>query len=84
LKPIELFKDGKEPARPYSVIRTLTDDARLEEEPAIESDMIKKARKLGGDALIFDPMTETGYDIAPFMWGAKKSFLYRAKVIKYN
>lgn len=83
-KQIEIFKDGRLPSKPYSVIGSVTDDARLEEEPAIEAKMKKQAIKMGGDALIFEPKTETGFDVHPWGWGAKKSYLYKANVIKYQ
>lgn len=83
-KQIEIFLDGKEPAQPYKVIGSLTDDSRLEEHPAIEAKKVKKARQMGGDALVFEPKVETGIDVGPFAWGAKKSYLYKAKVIKYE
>jgi len=83
-KQIEIFKDGAKPTRPYVELGSLADDARLEEEPAIEAKMKKAALKMGGDALIFEPKSETGFDVHPWGWGAKKSYLYKAKVVKYQ
>lgn len=84
-KPVEVFRDGQEPSRAYTVLQTLVDDGREEEAAEIEAKMVKTARRLGADALLFDPVKESGYE-APHPWafGVKKTFLFKAKAVKYQ
>ncbi|MBI2926385.1 MAG: hypothetical protein HYY24_11880 [Verrucomicrobia bacterium] len=84
-KQVEVFRDGKEPSRPYTVLESIADDGREEEEPTIEAKMIKKAQRLGADAILFEPKKESGYEATPIWWGGvKKTYLYKAKAVKYQ
>ncbi len=84
-KQVEIFKDGKEPDRNYTVLRTLMDDGREVEEAEIEAKMVKTARKLGADALFFEPKKESGFEaIHPFTFGVKKTYLFKARAVRYQ
>jgi hypothetical protein len=81
---IDIFRDGKRPTRSYKEIATLTDDAREVEEPTVEAKMIKKAKRMGGSAVIFEPKTESGAEMGLWSVGISKTYVYKARVVVYE
>ena len=81
-KRIELFRDGQKPNRLYKEIGLLTDDGALGEQGDIEAKFIKKAKKMGADALILSPLVKTGGELKGF--GIVDTYLYKASAIVYD
>lgn len=80
--PIDIFREGQTPSRPYQELRVLTDDGGLGEQGGIEERMIKQAKRLGADALIFAPLVQTGNELQGF--GLVASYLYKASAVRYT
>ena len=90
-KEIQIFREGdQQPARDYREIGLLTDDGKEIEQPKIEEKMVNKARKMGGDAIIFSKPSYSGtegqaYYMRGFAFGgAKVTYLFRGTVIGYK
>lgn len=81
---IEVFRGDSKPEKPYSEITSLTDDGAEAEQSEIEAKMIKKAQKMGGNAIIFAEPKQSGFEATPFTFSAKMTYLYKGTVIKYQ
>lgn len=80
---IDIFRGGERPDRQFKEIATLVDDAREVEEPQVEADMIKKAKRMGGNAIIFVPKKLNGSELTGLAtWS--RTYLYKARVIAYE
>lgn len=80
---LDIFRDGNKPTRPYKEIRLLTDQGKAVEQVTIENKMLKKAKALGGEGIIFSPKEETGSEMSG-LFGVATTFLYKASVIVYS
>jgi hypothetical protein len=84
-KQIDIFKEGSQPERKFTVIKTLVDDGGEIEEDEITAKFIQTARKTGGDAIIVKAKKQSGAQIVPFGFGkVNLTYVYRADVIKYE
>jgi hypothetical protein len=90
-KQIEVFREnGQQPSREYRELGLLTDDGKEIEQPKIEEKMIEKARKMGGDAIIFMKPSYSGTEgnavfVRGFaIGGSKVTFLFRGAVVAYK
>ena len=81
---IAVFQEGTQPDKQFTVLGTLKDDAREEEETEITEEFKKKARKMGGDAIVFKSRKDSGFEGQPFSFKVNKTFLYTVDVIKYQ
>ena len=81
---IDTFRDGQKPTRAYKEIATLADDAREVEEPQIEAKMIQKAKRMGGNAIIFEPKSRSGAEFTGFFSTLSNTYLYKARVVVYE
>lgn len=82
---VEVFRDGAEPAKPFKEIGVLKDDGKEAEQEEIEKKLIKKAKQMGGDAILFDKPKQSGMEMDFFSFGASKfTYLYRARVVVYQ
>ncbi len=79
---IEMFRDGQKPTKPYKELGMLTDDGGLKEQPEIEAQFIKKAKQMGGNAIILEPLVKTGGEVKPFTIHWTDTYLYKAIVIR--
>ncbi len=78
----DIFRDGEKPTRAYKEIDLLKDDGRPVEQEDIEAKMIRRAKKMGGRAIIFKEPVKSGEDNK---WGSMKiTFLYKGIVIVYE
>src|SRR5438105_12435320 len=66
---IAIFRDGAKPDRKYHEIGMIADDGRKAEQPAIEGKMIRKAKRMGGNAILFLPLEASGQELRPFFAG---------------
>jgi hypothetical protein len=80
---IDVYRDGQKPQKNYKELKLLTDDGRVEEQQGIEGRMIKKAKAMGGNAIIFHPLIESGGEGQPF-GGWKKTYFFKASVVVYE
>lgn len=80
---VDVFREGK-PERPHKEIALLADDGGIGEQTAIEKKFVKKAKNLGGNALIMHPPVPSGVEpgAAPLSW--KKTYQFRAAVVVYT
>ena len=76
---VQVFRDGQLPAQTYTEVQLLTDSGALREQGEIEAKMVKKAAKLGADALIFDTPVKEGGELQGFSW--VQTYLYRARAV---
>jgi hypothetical protein len=82
---IEVFRDDTKPSKPYREIGTLKDDGKEIETKEIEKQMIRRAAKMGGNAIIFDKPTPSGFEAAPFSFGKMDpTFLFKGTVVVYE
>ena len=81
---VAVFQEGTAPERQFTVLGTLKDDAREEEEEEVTEQFKKKARKMGGDAIVFKPKKESGFEGQPFSFKVAKTYLYTVDVIKFQ
>ena len=79
---IEIFREGEKPSRSFKEIGILTDDGGLAEQGEIEAQMVRKAKKTGADALLFEKMTQTGDELKGL--GLQKTYLYKAHMVIYE
>ena len=85
-RPPDIYRGGKPPSRRYHEIALLKDNGRLDEQVTIEAKMIKEARNMAGDAIVFLPLVRSGTDAGSdlFTSTAKPTYLYRGSVIRYE
>ena len=79
---IDVFRDGQKPTKAYKEIGMVTDDGRAVEQPDIESKFIKKAKRMGGNAIIMFAPTRSGGELSGF--SLVDTFLYKASIIIYE
>ena len=70
---VEVFKDGAKPLKAYKEIGLLKDDGKAIEQEEIEAKMIKQAKKLGGNAILFEKPIVSGAEGSGFWGGAEES-----------
>ena len=79
---VDIFRDGQKPTRAYKEIGLLTDDGGLVEQRGIEAKLIRKAKRMGANAIIFQPLTKSGGELKGF--SVVDTYVYRALVIVYE
>lgn len=79
---INVLRDGQKPARPYKEISLLTDDGGLGEQGEIEAKFVKKAKRMGADAIILQPLIRSGGEVKGFSW--VETYLYKASVVIFE
>lgn len=79
-KSVEVFREGMKPSKPYKEISELTYVGFVDEEPGAKQDLIKRAKKIGANGLIFLPREDTGYQ---FNLGAKSGHGANFKAIAF-
>jgi hypothetical protein len=79
---LEIFRDGEKPNRDFKEIGILTDDGGLAEQGEIEQQMVKRAKKMGADAIWFEKLTQTGDELKGF--GLQKTYLYKAHAVVFT
>lgn len=82
--PFDVYRDGAKPTRPYKEVGKLADDGKEVEQPEIEAKMIKQAKRMGGQAIIFETPKQSGLEPGFFSWGLKFTYLYKGTVISYE
>lgn len=81
---LDIFRDGAKPTKAYKEIGMITDDGKLSEQLGIEAKFMKKAKAMGGNAVIFYPLVKTGTEMQPFFIGSADTYLYKATVVVYE
>jgi hypothetical protein len=79
---IDVFRDGATPNRPFKELRVLKDDGKAIEQAEIEAKMMKQAKKMGGNAIIFEKPLPSGQEFD--FSGLKLTYLYKGRVIVYQ
>jgi hypothetical protein len=79
---IDIFRDGQKPTKAYKEIGMVTDDGKIVEQPNIGSKFIKKAKSMGGNAIIMYAPTRCGQELSGF--GLVDTYLYKASVLTYE
>ena len=79
---IQVFRDNQLPHNPFKEIAVLSGDGHPFEHDDIEADFIKKARALGGDALVLLPPVKSIQ--APAGWDVFDTFRFLAAVVVYE
>lgn len=80
---VDVYRDGQKPQKNYKELTLLTDDGRIEEQQAIEAKMIRKAKSMGANAIIFHALIDSGGEGQMF-GGWKKTYFYKASVVVYE
>jgi hypothetical protein len=81
-KNVDVFQSAQSPPRPYKVIGMLADDGRMEEKSYLEGKFARKAKRMGGNGLLFAPFEQTSH--APEGWEMYDTYGYKAYVISYD
>lgn len=79
---IEVYRDDHKPQTAYKEIGLLTDDGRVFERDEIEAAFIKRAREMGGDALVLQGPVKSVE--APAGWDLYDTFVFEAVVVSYQ
>ena len=79
---VEVFRDGAKPDRPFNEIGILTDDGGLGEQGEIEDRMIRKAKKRGADALIFDQVVKAAGELQGFK--VVERYIYKGHMVTFR
>ncbi len=79
---VEVLREGHLPNRQFSEVGMLSDSGALREQGVIEAKMLKLAKRLGADAVIFDLPIQEGGELQGFSW--VQTYLFRARAIVYT
>jgi hypothetical protein len=79
---VEVFRDGQKPSKAFKEVGFLTDDGGLGEQGKIEGKFLRKAKRMGANAIIMYPLQKTGAELKGF--SVVDTFLYKASVIVYE
>jgi hypothetical protein len=79
---VEVFRDGQKPSKAFKEIGMLTDDGGLGEQGTIEGKFLRKAKRMGANAIIMYPLQKTGAELKGF--SLVDTFLYKASVVVYE
>ncbi|MCP5516543.1 MAG: hypothetical protein H7A45_04695 [Verrucomicrobiales bacterium] len=83
--PLDVYRAGDDIPKAYHEIGLLKDDGKEAEQQEIEAKMIKQAKKMGGDAIIFLEPKQSGMETEFWSWGAAKfTYLYQGRVVAYD
>jgi len=83
-KQLDIFRDGAKPDRKYREIGMLGDEGRRGEQAGIEAKILKKARAMGANAVIFLPLEKTGEEVNLGSLGLAETFAYKALAVAYE
>ncbi|HEY5914148.1 MAG TPA: hypothetical protein VJA21_26470 [Verrucomicrobiae bacterium] len=85
-RPLDVYRNGKKPARQYNEIAVLKDNGRLDEQANIEAKMVQQAKTMAGDAIIFLPLVKSGSDAGSDLFTStpKPTYLYQGSVVRYQ
>ena len=78
---LDVYRDCEKPPLHWKLLGFLTDGGRIFEQVDIEAGFIKKAREMGGDALVLRPPVKSVE--SPPGWSLYDTFLYEAAVVAY-
>ena len=79
---LDVFRDCEKPPASYKKVGFLTDGGRVFEQNEIEATFMRRAKEMGGDALVLLPPVKSIE--APPGWGLFDTFLYEAVVVAYE
>ena len=80
---VEVFRDGNKPPKPYSEIGEIAFEDFGGEEPKVMQEIVARAQRLGANAVILQPRTETGYQFNPFGRSGNK-FIWKGIAVVYK
>lgn len=80
---VDVFRDGAKPEKPVNEIGELAYEDFGGEEPRVMRKMIDRAKRLGANAIIVKPRTDTGYSFNLFGRSGNK-YMYRSIVAVYQ
>jgi len=79
---LHVYRNCKNPPMPCKQLGFLTDGGRIFEQNDIEAGFVKRAKEMGGDALVlFAPVKSVE---SPAGWKLYDTFLYEAVVVAYD
>ena len=79
---VDVFREGQKPSSAYKEIALLTDEGGLIEQGDIEGKMIKKAKGMGANAIIFQPLVKSGGELKGFSW--VENYVYKGSLLVYT
>src|SRR3954464_76722 len=79
-RDLDVYHDRK-PETAYKEVGFLTNDGRVFEREEIEQDFVKRAKEMGGDAVLIMPPVKSLE--APDGWSLFTTFVYEAVVVAY-
>lgn len=71
---VEVFAEGKQPTKEYSIIATFAERDGAEREEHWHQNFVKRAKALGADGLIIKPVESGGSSYGPLGGGTKAMF----------
>ena len=84
---VQVFRYGQqEPQWSYKELGEIKDEGWLDEQPQIEAKMIKRAKKMGADAIIFYPAVQSRSELLASTPSGRSSitYYYRATAVSYK
>ena len=82
-KSVEVIREGNKPSKPFKEIGELAYEDFGGEEPKVLKKMLKRARLLGGDAILIQPRKDTGYHFNMFGRSGNR-FMFKCIAISYQ
>jgi hypothetical protein len=82
LKRIEVFRTNTKPSGKVREIGMVAEEGTLAQQNEIEARFIRKARKAGADALIFEPTMRVGQEVKFF--ATADTYSFRATLVSYE
>jgi hypothetical protein len=86
---VDVYKDGRSPERPFKEIAELSFLGPREEELTAQKFFVERARKMGGDGILFTivPAGQKGggaFGASGGAWGVSTAWVFKGKVIIYE
>jgi len=79
---LDVYRDCEKPPVPCKQLGFLTDGGRIFEQGEIEAAFLKRAKEMGGDAVVLLPPVKSVE--SPPGWSLFDTFLYEAVVVAYD
>lgn len=80
-KRVEVFHTNSKPPGGVRELGVVSEEGRLNQQNEIEARFIRKARKAGADAVVFEPLIKVGQEVKFFE--TSDTYSYKATMVAY-
>jgi hypothetical protein len=81
-KRIEVFRTNTKPSGSVREIGMVSEEGRQDQQGEIEARFMRKARQVGADALLFEPIIKVGEEVKFF--ATSDTYSYKATMVAYE